>query len=117
MPSAALMPLMSSGEVSMRVRTTFSPRLAQASASTELKTTRPVAAPGPALRPLASRRPALTAACFSAGSKMGRRSWLSWSGSMRDRASFSLMSFSPTMSTAMRMAAKAVRLPTRHWSM
>ena len=53
MPSAAFMPLMSSGLVSSRTRSTFSPRSAHSNASCAVKTTRPVAAPGPALRPCA----------------------------------------------------------------
>ena len=51
MPWAASMPRMSSGLVSSRTRMTCSPRPAQATASAALKTTRPVAAPGPAGRP------------------------------------------------------------------
>ena len=52
MPSAAFIPLMSSGLVSSRTRSTFSPRSAHSNASCAVKTTRPVAAPGPALRPV-----------------------------------------------------------------
>jgi hypothetical protein len=46
MPSAAFMPRMSSGLVSMRTRITFLPCSAQASASAALNTTWPTAAPG-----------------------------------------------------------------------
>ena len=57
MPWAASMPRMSSGLVKSRTSRTFSPLPAQATASWALKTTRPVAAPGPAGRPLALTRP------------------------------------------------------------
>src|SRR3954467_10335907 len=57
-PSEAFIPRMSSGEVSCRQRITFSPRAAQASASSAKNTILPVAAPGPAGSPLArGRRP------------------------------------------------------------
>ncbi len=52
---------MSSGLVKSRTSRTFSPLAAQATASWALKTTRPVAAPGPAGRPLALTRPSSTA--------------------------------------------------------
>ena len=48
MPWAACMPPMSSGEVSVRTRMTFSPLAASASASAAVKTTLPTAAPGEA---------------------------------------------------------------------
>ena len=54
MPSAAIMPWRSSGDVSGRTRMTFSPASACASASSAVKYTLPTAAPGDALRPLAS---------------------------------------------------------------
>ena len=51
MPSAARMPSTSSGLVSSRTRITFSPFLAASTASTEVKTILPQAAPGPAGSP------------------------------------------------------------------
>ena len=53
MPSAACMPWMSSGEVSTRTRIHLRSALRAASASSELKTISPVAAPGEAGRPAA----------------------------------------------------------------
>ena len=47
------MPSTSSGEVSSLTKITFSPLLAHSTASLELNTTRPLAPPGPAGKPLA----------------------------------------------------------------
>ena len=58
MPAAAFMPWMSSGEVSVRTRITRSPRCAHSSAAFAVNTTRPIAAPGDAGRPLRDRRAA-----------------------------------------------------------
>ncbi len=117
-PSDAFMPRMSSGLVSWRHRIRLvSPLAASASASSAKNTTLPVAAPGPAGRPLASSRPSAIAAFFAAGRNTGRRSWFSASGSTRRSASSFEISFSSTISTAMRTPAKPVRLPLRHWSM
>ena len=114
-PSEAFMPRMSSGLVSWRQRMRFvSPLAASASASSAKKTTLPVAAPGPAGRPLASRRPSATAAFLADGRKTGRSSWLSASGSTRRSASSLGISFSSTISTAMRTPANPVRFPLRH---
>ncbi len=113
MPSAAFMPLMSSGLVSSRTRSTFSPRSAHSKASCAVKTTRPVAAPGPALSPCARSRPAASASFLAAGSKIGRRSWFSESGFTRRTAWSDVMRFSSTISTAMRTSANPVRLPVR----
>ena len=55
MPWATAMPWKSSGEVSIRTRTTRSPRPTQATASSAEKTARPTAAPGEAFRPRAIR--------------------------------------------------------------
>ncbi len=69
MPSAAFMPRMSSGEVSIRTRMTFSPAFAFSSASSAENTTRPTAAPGDAGRPRAiTLRSAV-------GSRVGCSSW------------------------------------------
>ena len=74
---------------------------------------RPEAAPGPAGSPVA-----MTSACLIAWrSKIGVRSWLSWSAGTRATASCQVMSFSFTISQAMRTAATPVRLPLRVWSM
>ena len=54
MPWATCMPWMSSGTVSIRTRTTFLPLCAHATASSAVKTTAPVAAPGEAGRPFAA---------------------------------------------------------------
>ena len=117
MPCAASMPRMSSGLVKSRTSRTCSPRSAQATASAALNTTRPVAAPGPAGRPQANAWPPFSAACSSWARKTGRRSWFNWSGSMRMSASWGLIRPWSAMSTAMRMAARPVRLPLRVCSM
>ena len=52
MPSAAIIPCTSSGDVSGRTRITCSPRSAALSASSAVNATFPTAAPGDALRPL-----------------------------------------------------------------
>src|SRR5207237_831384 len=52
-PCAAAMPWMSSGTVSLRTSTTFSPRAAHFSASSAVNTALPTAAPGEAARPRA----------------------------------------------------------------
>ncbi len=115
-PTAACMPAMSSGEVSSRTRTTGSPLAARATACGAVSATRPQAAPGPAGRPLPSRRPSLTAAAFSFVGKIGASSCTSCSGSTRATASSALMRPSSTMSVATRTAAKPVRFPLRVWS-
>ena len=69
MPCAASMPRMSSGLVKSRTSSTCSPRSAQATASAAEKTTRPVAAPGPAGRPQASALPALLGGRSSCAAK------------------------------------------------
>ncbi len=91
---------------------TFLPSLVQLTASTAVKTTWPVAPPGPAGRPLAR-----TFWSFSAfGSMIGCSSSSNWAGVTRMTASSFVMSLSLTMSTAMRTAAGPLRLPTRHCS-
>ena len=77
----------------------------------------PVAAPGPALRPLAISLPSFLNWSFSFWLKIGARSWTRSSALRRCRAVFSSIIFSLTMSMAMRMPARAVRLPLRVWSM
>ena len=68
-------------------------------------------------RPLASSRPSSIAAFLADGRKIGCRSWFSASGSTRRSASSFGISFSSTISTAMRTPAKPVRLPLRVCSM
>ena len=113
MPWATDMPWMSSGTVSIRTSRTFLPFCAQATASSAVKTTAPVAAPGEAGRPFAATgtdRRAL-------GSKIGCSSWSSACGSTFRRASFLVRTPSSHMSTAICTAASPVRLPLRVWSM
>ncbi len=107
MPLAACMPWMSSGLVSTRTSTTAAPLAARASASSAVKTAMPEAAPGEAGKPRAST-------VFGAlGSSVGCSSCSSDAGSIRCTASSRLMIPSEAMSTAMRSAAAAVRLPVR----
>ena len=106
-PSLTCMPPMSSGLVSLRTRMTFSPRPDQVSASAELNTILPVAAPGLAGRP--RPRTFLSAS----GSSVGCRSWSSDNGSMRKIAWLRSIRPSDTMSTAIFNAALAVRFPVR----
>ena len=110
-PWAACIPPMSSGDVSVRTRTTFSPLRAAFSASSAVKTTLPTAAPGDAGSPFAMTFTGVF------GSKDGciRRS--SCSGSIRMIAVFLSISLSLTMSMAIFSDAAAVRLPTRVCSM
>ena len=106
-PSAACMPWMSSGEVSMRTRMTLRSAFLAASASSELNTISPEAAPGEAGRPVAmTLRSAF-------GSMVGCSSWSREAGSTRPTASWWVISPSAASSTAMRRAALAVRLPLR----
>ena len=94
MPSAAIMPRRSSGLVSTRTSTTFSPRWAISTASSALNTILPLAAPGPAGRPL----PMTFAPLADARSKIGARIWLRLSAGMRLTASSLVMNFSFTIS-------------------
>ena len=107
------MPRRSSGEVSTRTSTTFSPRWAISTASSALNTILPLAAPGPAGKPL----PISFAPFALSRSKMGARIWLSESAGIRFTASSLEMNFSFTISTAIRTAAMPVRLPLRVWRM
>ena len=108
-PRAWMRPWMSSGVVSQRTRITSSPALPRASARSASSTIAPDAAPGEALRPVA------TTSTSADGSIIGWRSWSSWPGSIRATASSREMSSSPFISTAIRSAACAVRLPVRVW--
>ncbi len=113
MPSAAFMPSMSSGEVSRRTSTVFSPFFFHSIASAAVKTILPHAAPGEAARP----RPAALAFLSATASNCGWRSVSRLRGSIMSTASFSLRMPSSTRSHAILSAALAVRLPLRVWSM
>ena len=109
-PCEACIPPISSGEVSLRIKITFSPLAAQASASSALNTARPTAAPGEAGKPVAIT-------CFLAfGSSIGCNNWSNWSAPTRMIASSWVTKPSSTISTAIRTAAAAVLLPLRHCS-
>jgi hypothetical protein len=86
---------------------TLRPAARASSASSEEKTISPVAAPGEAGRPMA------TTSRAARGSMVGWSSWSSEAGSMRATASSRVISPSAAISTAMRSAALAVRLPAR----
>ena len=81
MPSAAIMPCRSSGDVSGRTRITCSPASWRASASSAVKYTLPTAAPGDAFSPLAST----VNSAF--GSNCGCSNWSSCAGCTRSTAS------------------------------
>ena len=106
-PSAICMPATSSGLVSMRTRTTGSPRAAHSAASSAPNTTRPTAAPGEAPSPCAITRRS------AAASKVSWSSSSSFSGSCRNSASGSSNTPSSTRSTAIVTMARPVRLPER----
>ncbi len=103
-------PSTSSGEVSSLTRITFSPLAAHATASAEENTTRPLAPPGPAGKPLA-----ITGAVSSAlGSSMGSNNSTNWFGPTLIMAVFASISFSLCISVAIRTAATPFLLPTLH---
>ena len=113
MPSAASIPFKSSGLVSVRHRITRSPRLVATAAPSDVKAMRPVAAPGPAGRPLAiSWAPA-----SASGSNIGASSESIESAGIFMSARSRSSSPSSFMSTAIRTAASPVRLPLRVCSM
>ena len=66
-PCEAFIPVISSGEVSSRTRTTFSPLAFHASASSAENTILPQAAPGDAPSPLPAGVAALSAAASNCG--------------------------------------------------
>ena len=107
MPCAACIPWMSSGLVSVRARMTLSPSAAKRSASSDVNTTAPDAAPGEAGRPLASTSRSASAA------SVGCNSWSSDAESIRASTSRGAIRPSSAMSTAILRAARAVRLPDR----
>jgi len=105
-PWAALIPWISSGDVSSRTRITFLPWLAQTTASLAVKTTWPVAAPGEAASPLART----VCFFFSSWSNTGWSNWFKASGSTLSKASSIVVNFSSTRSTAILTAAIPVLL-------
>ena len=74
-PRATSIPCTSSGFVSGRTRITAFPCCAISTAASGSNTTRPVAAPGEALRPFVSSLPSRSAAALSSGSNRGSSSW------------------------------------------
>ncbi len=112
MASATCIPWMSSGEVSLRTRTTFLPFAESASARSAVVAITPVPPPGPAGRP----RAITFAFASAAGSIRLWSSSSSCSGRTRMRASSRAMSPSSHISTAMRTAAAPLRFPVRVWS-
>ena len=66
-PCADFIPVMSSGDVSRRTSTTFSPRAAHSTASSAVNTTLPQAAPGEAPSALATGVAAFNAAASNCG--------------------------------------------------
>ena len=111
-PCAAFIPVISSGEVSRRTKTTFSPRSAHATASSAENTTLPQAAPGDAPSPL----PAGVAFLSAVTSNWGWRSVSRLRGSIMSTASSSVRIPSSTRSHAILRAAWAVLLPFLVWS-
>ena len=109
MPSAAVMPARSSGEVSIRTMITWCPSSCQRAASSAKNTTCPQAAPGDAGKPRVS-----TLACFCAAlSNTGCSSSSSLLGSQRFKAVFSSISPSRSKSIAIFTIAVPVRFPLR----
>mmetsp|Transcript_24658 Transcript_24658/g.53317 ORF Transcript_24658/g.53317 Transcript_24658/m.53317 type:complete len:397 (+) Transcript_24658:1211-2401(+) len=118
-PVAACMPPMSSAEVSSRTRMQASWAAQLSSACSLVNTTLPTAAPEEAARPLA-RVHSATLGSSGLAKVASIMEWVKKSiclGSMRSRASLSVISLSPTIATAMLTAALAVRLPVRVCSM
>ena len=106
-PWAAFIPSISSGEVSRRTRTTFSPLAAHSFASSALKTILPHAAPGEAARAFASGSAFFSASASNCGcSRVSRLR-----GSIMATASSGVLMPSSTRSQAIFNAAWAVLLP------
>ena len=108
-PCADFIPVISSGDVSRRTRTTFSPLAAHSTASSAVNTILPQAAPGDAPSALASGVAAFSAAASNCG--WSRESRLR--GSIIATASSSVLIPSSTRSQAIFRAAFAVLLPLR----
>ena len=112
-PCAAFMPSISSGDVSRRTSTTFSPRAAHAFASSAVNTTLPHAAPGAAARAFAMGSAFFNASASNCGCNRESR----FLGSIIDTAFSSVIIPSSTRSHAIFNAAFAVRFPLRVCSM
>ena len=109
MPWAAFMPSISSGEVSRRTKTTFSPLAFHSFASSAENTILPQAAPGEAARALA-----IGSAFFKASaSNWGWSRVSKFLGSIMATAFFSSIMPSSTRSQAIFKAALAVLFPLR----
>ena len=111
-PSAAIIPLRSSGEVSCRTKSTLS-FLAASTARSAFKHTRPDAAPGPAGSPLHK----VAAAFERLHQRLVKVLGQLISGHLRLIAVFQSIKRSLTISTAILTAASPVRFPLRVWSM
>ena len=112
-PWEAFIPVISSGDVSRRTNTTFSPRAFHSTASSAVNTILPHAAPGDAPSALAIG----VAAFKAAASNCGWRSVSKLRGSIMTTASSSVLIPSSTRSHAILRAACAVLLPLRVCSM
>ncbi len=110
--SAACMPWTSSGDVSSLIKMTCSPFLCHASASSAVKTTRPVAPPGPAGNPFANR----VASFSDSASSMGWSNSSNCSGWTRMMAVCLSINPSLAISTAILIAAEPFRFPILVWS-
>ena len=106
-PCADFIPVISSGDVSRRTRTTFSPLSAHSTASSAVNTILPHAAPGEAPRPF----PRGVAAFRAFASNCGCSSVSRLRGSTIATASSSVLMPSSTRSHAIFRAACAVLLP------
>ena len=73
-PAAECMPSMSSGLVSLRTSSTFSPACVRSTASAAVKASFPKAAPGEAGSPMVSSFPCFFAFVFATGLKLGSNS-------------------------------------------
>ena len=102
--------MISSGDVSRRTSTTFSPLAAHSTASSAVNTTLPQAAPGDAPRPF----PSGVAAFNAFASNCGCNNVSKLRGSIIATASASVLCPSSTKSQAIFNAAGAVLLPLRH---
>ena len=111
MPRAAWKPATSSASVNGRARITSRPWAAAATASSAVKTTSPLAAPGEAATPRASTSKR------ASGSNVGCSSASSAPASIVRSACSRVSRPSSTASTAKRTAAWAGRLALRVWSM
>ena len=112
-PEDTAMPWTSSALVSVRTKMiSVSCRLISTAVSAS-RTSLPVAAPGAAPNPMLISRPELEESSLSFSSKVGSKSWYICSGSTLNRASSRVISPSLARSTAVLIAALALRFPER----